>query len=92
VRELLTGKEKEKILAIIQFNGSHKLIELVHLYKSQNAEQKAIDVIKSWLEKSAKSYGDENVYSVYLDLLNKTQQSISEVAKEALTHCANISI
>jgi len=92
VCDLLSDDEKETVLKIIQFNNSDKLIKLVNLYDAQNELEKAIEVIKVWIEKADKSYGDDMVYSRYLDLLKKSQQSIFDVAKEAIILCPNSSI
>lgn len=92
VYELLTINEDETILKIIQFNNTYKLIKLVNLYDVQNELEKAIEVIKVWIEKANKSYGDDMVYYKYLDLLKKSQQSIFDVAKEAITLCPNSSM
>ena len=90
VSQMLTIDENETILKIIQYNDTYKLIKLVNLYDAQNEFEKAINVIKVWLEKVNKS--DGMVYSKYLELLSKTQQNIFDVAKEAITLCSESSM
>ena len=86
VRTFLTEQQKETILIEIQNNKSKWIIELAGLYDSLNQGIKAIDAIKVWLTAN-NGFGIEEVYTRYLDLLAKAGLSLSEAAKEAITHC-----
>jgi len=92
VRILLTNSEKEIILTEIQNNSSKWLIEFANLYESQNEIKKAIEVIKIWLNNHANSFGDEKVYVLYLELLNKANLSLSDAANEAISNCSTCSM
>jgi hypothetical protein len=88
---LLTEQEKEVILTEMQNNNSKWIIELAGLYDSQNQGIKATDAIKVWLTVNNGFRVDE-VYTLYLDLLAKSGLSLSEAAKEAISHCSTCSM
>jgi hypothetical protein len=90
VHTLLTEQEKEVILNEIQNNNSKWIIELASLYDSRNLVLKAIDAIKVWLTAN-NGFGVDEVYTLYLDLLAKAGLSLSDAAKEAITHCPTCS-
>jgi hypothetical protein len=91
VRTLFTEEEKEVILAEIQNNNSKWIIELAGLYDSRNLVIKATDAIKVWLTVN-NGFGVDEVYALYLDLLAKAGLSLSEAAKEAISHCPTCSM
>ena len=91
VRNLLTEQEKEIILTEIQNNSSKWIIELAGLYDFRSQTIKATDAIKVWLTANNR-FGVDEVYTLYLDLLAKAGLSLSEAAKEAITHCSTCSM
>lgn len=91
VRALLNEQEKEMILTEIKNYDSKWIIELAGLYESQQQEMKAIEAIRTWLTNNNR-YDVEIVYSLYLDLLAKVGDNLSEAAKEAITYCPTCSM
>jgi hypothetical protein len=87
VSHLLSVKEKEIILTWIQDDDSKWLIELALLYESQNEVKKAVHTIKVGLAENNDLFGNEQVYTLYLDLLKKAGLNLPEAAMDAISHC-----
>jgi hypothetical protein len=45
-----------------------------------------IESIKTWLRNND-GFGNEDLFSLYLTMINKAGGNFSDVAKEAITHC-----
>lgn len=87
VCNLLSAKEKEVILTRIKDDDSKWLIELAILYESQQEIKKAINTIKIGLAENNDLFGNERVYSLYLDLLKKAGLNLMDAAIDAIFHC-----
>jgi|GEM_PF-2752519 len=84
---LMTFEEKEAVLVILAENNSKRLIELAELYDANNHPGQAIRILKTWLQNRNSHYGDENVYFLYLDLLQKGGYELSGIAGEVVWEC-----
>lgn len=87
VYDLLSLEEKETILNFLAGNNSKRIIELAELYIEDNRPNQAIERLKRYLQNKSPHWGDEPVYSLYLDLLQKGEADLSELARNALLAC-----
>ncbi len=87
VNNLLNSEERKTILNYIKDTDRVWLQELAELYKSEGNIGEAITVTRNWLENNNNYYGDEQVHSLYLDLLAESGADIIDAAKVALVKC-----
>ncbi|MFN8255178.1 MAG: hypothetical protein U0W24_05780 [Bacteroidales bacterium] len=92
VRHLLDVEKRKTILHHIKEEDMDWLLELAGLYKSEKNLNEAIAVTKKWLENDNKYYGNETVYSFYLDLLKDANIDFTDAAMEALSKCPKSSM
>ena len=87
VSDLMSFDEKEIVLTTLVENNSKRLIELAELYNINNQLDQAIGILKTWLQGKSSHWGDEPVYSLYLDLLQKGEHELLGAAREAISGC-----
>ena len=87
VSDLMSFEEKEILLTTLAENNSKRLIELAELYNANNQLDNAIRILKTWLQSKSSYWGDEPVYSLYLDLLQKGEHDLFGAAREAVYGC-----
>jgi len=85
VEHLLSPDEKEQMLLSMQYDHPRWLIELVKLYDLKGDSQKALKILKKYIE-SAVCKKNEEVYDLYLNLLKKNNQPLESIAEEALNN------
>ncbi len=83
----LSYDEKAAVLSVLMGHSSKRTIELATLYDAHGNLPKAIDTLKTWLVANQGSYyHNEDVYSLYLDLLKKGNYDLFEAAAEAIVN------
>ncbi len=88
VLHLLSFNEKISILGVLMQTDNKRAIELATLYNDHGDVQKAVETLKRWLAANQETYyHNENVYSFYLELLQKKDDDLSDAAKDAIIHC-----
>ncbi len=87
VSGLLSYDEKISVLSILMERNNKRAIELATLYDAHGELPKAVGTLKTWLAANKGSYYyNEEVYSLYLDLLKKGNSDLSEAAADAITN------
>ena len=89
VSGMLSYNEKTVILNELHKDSETRAVELAVLHDTHGHLSKAIETLKVWLKENRKPYHKyENGWSLYLDLLMKGKQDITEIAADAIINCS----
>jgi hypothetical protein len=92
VRSLLTDAEKEELLRYLREIDSSWVLELAYLYREEDRVPEALEMLATGLQENPEVYADEQVYALYLQLLDGQGMDPGPAAHQALAAFASSSM
>ena len=89
VSALLSYDEKTVILNALLKDSETRAVELAVLHDDNGHLSKAIETLQAWLKRNRTPYSNyEDAWSLYLDLLKKGKQDLTDIAADAIVNCS----